>query len=346
MVADQLQKLNGDIRISSTVGKGSIFSIRVPLTLAIAQAMLVKVGSEILCIPLASVEETVQFKDPDVVEKDEKVFITVRDELIPVVYLSTLLNFESKEKSPDGKSITAIIVQESGTRYGLIVDEVLRREEILIKSLGDHLTDAPFISGGTIFGDGSVCLILDIPSITQKMESDVYGPEKDFAAIERARRAITEESKKEPDKSTSEKKSDYKPEKVTIKKKKITGRLPNALIIDDSVSVRKFVSSVLEKNNYATVLAEDGPDALNELRKGKFDIIITDLEMPKMHGFDLIEEIRSYKKYQKIPIVILTGRAGKKNKDKGVDLGANAYITKPFKENDLLKSLEDFIEIA
>jgi chemosensory pili system protein ChpA (sensor histidine kinase/response regulator) len=131
-----------------------------------------------------------------------------------------------------------------------------------------------------------------------------------------------------------------------VKKKKIRGRAPKALIVDDSVSVRKFVSSVLEKNKYATVLTEDGPEALEKLRKEKFDIIITDLEMPKMHGFDLIEEIRSYKKYQSIPIVILTGRAGKKHKDKGKELGANAYITKPFKENDLLKSLEDFIEIV
>jgi chemosensory pili system protein ChpA (sensor histidine kinase/response regulator) len=116
--------------------------------------------------------------------------------------------------------------------------------------------------------------------------------------------------------------------------------------VDDSVSVRKFVSSVLEKNKYTTVLAEDGPEALEQLRNEKVDIVITDLEMPKMHGFDLIQEIRSYKKYQGIPIVILTGRAGKKHKDKGVALGANAYITKPFKENDLLKTLEDFIEIV
>ena len=118
------------------------------------------------------------------------------------------------------------------------------------------------------------------------------------------------------------------------------------MIVDDSISVLKFVSSVLEKNKYATVLTEDGPEALEQLRKEKFDIIITDLEMPKMHGFDLIQEIRSYKKYQRIPIVILTGRAGKKHKDRSSELGANAYITKPFKENDLLKTLEDFIEIA
>ncbi|MCK4559467.1 MAG: Hpt domain-containing protein [Calditrichia bacterium] len=346
VVADHLQKLKGDIRINSTPGKGTIFNLRVPLTLAIAQAILVKVGSETLAIPLTSIEETVQFKDPEFVEQDEKAFITVRDKLIPVAYLSALLNYRTGKKSTGSKSNTAIIVQESGARYGLIVDSVLRREEIVIKSLGEHLAHVPYISGGTIYGDGSVGLILDIPSITQKIESDVYGQEKDFSDIERARELVVKESQKTTVKKEIRKKEPVQKYEVLVKKKKIKGRSPKALIVDDSVSVREFVSSVLEKNKYATVLTEDGPEALEQLRKEKFDIIITDLEMPKMHGFDLIQEIRSYKKYQSIPIVILTGRAGKKHKDKGIELGANAYITKPFKENDLLKSLENFIEIA
>jgi chemosensory pili system protein ChpA (sensor histidine kinase/response regulator) len=346
VVADHLQKLKGDIRINSTPGKGTIINIRVPLTLAIAQAMLVKVGQETLAIPLTSVEETIQFKDPELVEQDEKAFITVRDKLIPVAYLSALLNYRTGEKSIGLKSNTAIIVQESGARYALIVDNVLRREEIVIKSLGEHLAHVPYISGGTIYGDGSVGLILDIPSITQKIEVDIYGQEKDFSDIERAREIVAEESKKAPIKKEEPKKDPGPKVEVLVKKKKIRGRSPKALIVDDSVSVRKFVSSVLEKNKYATVLTEDGPEALEQLRKEKFDIVITDLEMPKMHGFDLIKEIRSYKKYQNIPIVILTGRAGKKHKDRGTELGANAYITKPFKENDLLKSLEDFIEIV
>jgi len=346
VVSNQIQKLKGDIRIKSTPGIGTIFNIRVPLTLAITQAMLVKVGTETLAIPLAAVEETVQFKDPELVEQDEKAFITVRDKLIPVAYLSALLNYRTGKKSADSKSNTAIIVQESGARYGLIVDNVLRREEIVIKSLGEHLAHVPYISGGTIYGDGSVGLILDIPSITQKIESDVHSQERDFSDIERAREIVTEESKKEPATKESKEVESNAKEEILVKKRKIRNRPPKALIVDDSVSVRKFVSSVLEKNKYSTVLTEDGPEALEKLRKDKFDIIITDLEMPKMHGFDLITEIRSYKKYQSIPIVILTGRAGKKHKDKGEELGANAYITKPFKENDLLKTLEDFIEIV
>jgi len=115
--------------------------------------------------------------------------------------------------------------------------------------------------------------------------------------------------------------------------------------VDDSLSVRKFVSSVLERNNYSTMLAEDGPDALEELKTNQFDIIITDLEMPKMQGFELIEKIREQEHLKDVPIVILTGKAAKENKQQGLKLGANAYIVKPFKENDLLKTLEKFIQV-
>jgi chemosensory pili system protein ChpA (sensor histidine kinase/response regulator) len=241
---------------------------------------------------------------------------------------------------------TAIIVKEAGAMYALIVDGVLGREEIVIKSLGEELSKIPYISGGTVSGDGSVILILDIPSITQKIRADVDEPEEDFSAIERARKVISQDAKAATPKVKAKKKEPIKPRKVSIKKKKLSDRAPVALIVDDSVSVRKFVSSVLEKNKYQTVLAEDGPEALEELKKQEFDIIITDLEMPKMQGFDLIEEIRKQRNFQHIPIVILTGRAGKKHKERGVELGANAYITKPFKEGDLLNTLENFIEIA
>jgi len=346
VVANQIQKLKGDIRLSSTLGRGTIFSIRVPLTLAIAQAIMVKIGKEVLAIPLSAVEETVRFKDPELVEKDERAFITLRDQLIPVAYLSSLLDYGDQPEEAGETDKTAIIVREAGAMYGLIVDKVLGREEIVIKSLGEELTSIPYISGGTVSGDGSIILILDVPSLTQKIKSDVDEPEEDFSAIDRAREVLAEDSTKTKLKKATKKKEPIKPSSSMIKKKKVSGRKPVALIVDDSVSVRKFVSSVLEKNEYATILAEDGPEALEELEKNEFDIIITDLEMPKMQGFDLIAEIRKHRKFESIPIVILTGRAGKKHKDKGTELGANAYITKPFKESDLLNTLEEFISIA
>ena len=328
VVAAQLQRLKGDIRINSTPDQGAVFSIRVPLTLAIAQAMLIKLGNEVLAVPLTFVEETIQFAPSEIKEKENKKFLRIREQLIPLVRLADFLDYGQIKGEKHQNTLTAIVIQESGSKYALVVDEVLHREEIVIKSLGEELSKIPYLSGGTIFGDGSVALILDIPAIIRKVEM-----------------GFSEYSSKVTDKkqSTRIKADEVTPTKL-VARKKVTGRLPTALIIDDSLSVRKFVSSVLERNNYATAMASDGPEALSILEEDNFDIVITDLEMPKMHGFELIEKIREQEKYNELPIVILTGRVGKEHKDKGMELGANAYIVKPFKENDLVKTLENFIE--
>jgi len=336
VVATHLQKLKGDIRINSTPDQGTAFTIRVPLTLAISQAMLLKLGEEILAVPLTYVEETIQFKEADIVEKKDKKFIQIRQNLIPIVELSRFLRYGPEKKPSKRKSNTAIIILDSGTKYALVVDKLLHREEIVIKALGEQLSKIPYISSGTIFGDGSVALILDISAITKRVEME-------YLELETLEEEIKVEQVMEEEELAEEEK--VKEEKVKIMtRKKITDRLPAALIIDDSLSVRKFVSSVLERNNYSTVLASDGPEALAKLENENFDIIITDLEMPKMHGFELIEEIRKQEIYHDLPIVILTGRVGKEHKEKGMKLGANAYIVKPFKENDLIKTLDKFID--
>jgi len=282
------------------------------------------------------VEETIQFKEADIVEKKDKKFIQIRQNLIPIVELSRFLRYGPEKKPSKRKSNTAIIILDSGTKYALVVDKLLHREEIVIKALGEQLSKIPYISSGTIFGDGSVALILDISAITKRVEME-------YLELETLEEEIKVEQVMEEEELAEEEK--VKEEKVKIMtRKKITDRLPAALIIDDSLSVRKFVSSVLERNNYSTVLASDGPEALAKLENENFDIIITDLEMPKMHGFELIEEIRKQEIYHDLPIVILTGRVGKEHKEKGMKLGANAYIVKPFKENDLIKTLDKFID--
>lgn len=326
VVASQVQKLKGDIRVNSTTGQGTLFSIRVPLTLIISQAMLFKLTDQILAIPLISVEESIQFNSSALEEEDGKLFINHRGEKIPTIVLNSLLKFSNAELSEELK---AIIIQETGIRCVLIIDEILHREEIVIKSLGSHLQNLEHIAGGTILGDGSIALILDTTSIIRKIEIE-YIDHKDIKLVV--------EKQKEKDQAIGNEKE------IVIEKKKIKNRKPIALIVDDSISVRRFVASVLEKNNYDTVLASDGINALKEINDKSFDIVITDLEMPKMHGYELIEKIRMQKKLQELPIVILTGRAGKKHKDMGIKLGANAFIVKPFKDNDLLSTLKKFID--
>ncbi len=345
VVAVQLRKIKGDIRISSKPDKGTVFSIRVPLTMAITPAVLIEQEQNVLAIPLTTVEETVQFNTDQVKQQAGKTYLTIRQESIPMVMLFNFLNYGQATAKKTERNI-CLVIREAGIKYALVVDKVLRREDIVVKSLGEPLSRLNFVAGGTILGDGSVGLVLDIPAITKKIQAEYYGGEQDFSAMDLARKKIQQRKQAvEPvipsRVETTESESGFLP----ISRKKITGRKPIALIIDDSISVRKFVSSVLERYNYVTVLASSGPEAMTALKKSDFDIVITDLEMPEMHGFELIEKIRKNEKYKQLPIVILTGRAGEESKEMGKRLGANAYIMKPFKETDLLKTLEKFIEI-
>lgn len=352
VVAEQVQQLKGDIRVNSTSGKGTVFSIRVPLTLIISQAMLFNLGDQVLAVPLISVEETIQFDVNSITVKDNKKYIDFRDDSIPVFELNEILNFPAQEAQAE---VQAILIQETGVRYALIVDKVIRREEIVIKSLGAHLQNLEYIAGGTILGDGTIALIIDTTAIVRKVEKEYLERSEGISTIPKVKKRpkakveqkVKVETKVEEIQEKEEKKKSRKEKKKAedlADKRKISGRKPTALIVDDSISVRRFVASVLEKNNYSTVLASDGIGALTFLEKTKFDIVVTDLEMPKMHGFELIEKIRSQEKFKDLPIVILTGRAGKKHKEMGAELGANAFIVKPFKETDLLKTLKKFIE--
>ncbi len=342
VVATEIQKLNGDIRLSSTLDKGTIFRIRVPLTLAITQAMLVELDGEIVAIQISAIDEAIEIANEDIEIDNDLTYLKFRDQRLPIKNLANFLNYEEKERKPDKPS--GLIIYDGEIKYVLQVDAVLRREEIVVKNLGPELKDVAYISGGTVLGDGSVVLLLDIAAITHKIELEYAGEGRDFSSLETARQVLSgQDERKTGKKQTSESKKKKIRKAKEIGQKKISGRKPVALIIDDSLSVRKFVSAVLERNNYITVLTSDGPEALEKMNENDFDIIITDLEMPKMHGFDLIGEIRNTEKFKEVPIIILTGKSGREHEEKGKKAGANAYIIKPFKEGDLVKTLEKFI---
>ena len=192
-------------------------------------------------------------------------------------------------------------------------------------------------------GNGEVALILDYAPIVRLVESQFFGRISEKSSARTAQKVIQEKTEEiEKVKASA---TPAVPSKKQIKKKTISNRKPKVLIVDDSISVRNFVSSVLEKKGFSTYKSSDGASAIKRIGKGDIDIMITDLEMPKMTGFQLIENIREDKKHDELPIVILSGKTGKDYRDKAMGIGANAFIMKPFKENDLLNVLSEFIEI-
>ncbi|HID39198.1 MAG TPA: response regulator, partial [Calditrichaeota bacterium] len=340
VVANQIQKLKGNIRIRTEKNEGTTFSIRVPLTLIISQALMTHVHEHIIAIPLIVVQESVQLKTGDIHEDDNRKYLRVRGKLLPFVSIGEILKLDEKEIQAEDS--IAVVLHDAGVSMALGIPEILGRQEIVIKTLGGHLQNVEYIAGGTILGSGEVALILDYAAVIRTVEQEFFGKVSEKVSPRKKRKAKA--GSKKSSKAQRQVKQDFILGSK-INKKKITDRKPRILIVDDSSSVRNFVSTVLEKRNFSTIKASDGTTALKVLESETVDLVITDLEMPKMHGFDFISLVRGKNEYKDLPIVILTGKTGHEEQGKGAELGANAFIGKPFKETDLLDVISRFIDV-
>jgi CheY-like chemotaxis protein len=214
---------------------------------------------------------------------------------------------------------------------GLLVDKIIQREEILIRNIGDILQRTRYIMGGSIMADGKVVLVLDIPQI-------VFGNVRYQETEDK-----TEPAK--PARTRTERPSDRTIQgRQSLPRKKIEGRKPLVLIVDDSLSVRKFLSGVLGKHNIEVDTARNGQTALEMISQKDYDLMITDLEMPQVSGYELIEQIRSQSLWDNLPIIVLTGRASKHIQQHSFKLGANEFIIKPFKDKDLLEKIAKYVD--
>ena len=332
VVANHIQKLKGIIRIRTEKNRGTTFSLRVPLTLVISQALMTRQGNTQIAIPLVAIQESLEVERRDILMDDKRKYVQVHGKLLPFITLETILNYQDEEDMPARRPV--VILHDAGVSVALGIGEITGRQEIVIKSLGDQMQNIEYIAGGTILSNGEVALILDYAAIIKLVEFQFFGN------VKVSRAAGTPGA----DTELQIAKSDPTINKI-LEKKVISGRKPRILVVDDSSSVRTFVGSVLEKANFTTIRASDGKQAMDIIDKEIIDLIITDLEMPEMDGFELIKKTRAQKKYDDIPIVILTGRSGQKQREKGEAIGANSFIGKPFKESDLLRVVSDFIEI-
>ncbi len=313
-VADTINRLNGSISVQSLQGVGTKVVVRLPLTLAINQALIVSVCQQTFAIPLNYVEEAISIDLNDVETLSGAEVIRIRGTVVPLVRIGRRFGLQS----PDGeKANTAVVVTMDGRRVALLVDRVLRRQEIVVKSSGEFLRQLRHIGGGTIGGDGGVYFIVDVPTVIAQPDesgSSINTDERSFQSAE------------------------------PTKKLKRQGRW--VLVVDDSISVRKVASKLLVAAGFKVDLAVDGLDALEYLRQNKYEAVLTDLEMPQMHGYELIAEIRRLKETRDLPIVVVTSRTGQKHVQKALDLGANAYLGKPFTQNDLISNIEKVIRQA
>jgi chemotaxis protein histidine kinase CheA len=328
VVQNTIRRLKGTTNIETVSGKGTKFIISLPLTLAIGDALLVTALDQTYAIPLEPVLET-SYISTDIIEQDEngKRYITLRDERIELRYLNDILGYQSDILLFKAKVAVVIIkLEEEQKKVAIAVEKLIGKEEIVVKTLGKHLRNVRGVIGSTILGDGQVIIILDIEYLLRSEEArsrDVY-VSVDNSDVETI--AVSTE-----------------PAVPTIKRRRRKGAKITVLHADDSPSVRKYVQSVLKNADITVISADDGLAALNRLPAANVDLVISDLEMPRMNGFELVSEIRRMPEYQDLPIVIVTARAGDKHRRTGLELGANAFLNKPFDPQQLIATIESFV---
>ena len=299
VVKTNIEKLHGMIDIDSEVGKGTTIKLKIPLTLAIIQSLLVGTQEEVYAIPLANVSETVRVPIDNIYTIEGKNVLRLRDEVLSLVRLSDL--FGVKQVLESGDQTYVVVINVAETKLGIIVDNLIGQEEIVIKSLGNYLAGINGIAGGTIRGDGRVTLIIDVGVImdmAKEIKVDI-------------RSSIESEQKS----SAKEKPSDY-----------------CVLIVDDSKMDRTIMQKSLSPTGITLMEAKDGLEALNIIKSGdhQFDAVLIDIEMPKMDGYTLASEIRKYSKYRNLPLIAVTSRTSKSDRLRGVEVGMTEYITKPY----------------
>ncbi len=300
VVKTNIDKVNGIIDVESKIGEGTSMKLKIPLTLAIIQALLVGVQEEYYAIPLASVLETVRISKEEIYTVEGRSVMRLRDDVLSLVHIGDI--FEVERILDATEHAYVVVLGLGATKLGLIVDTLVGQEEIVIKSLGDYLKGIEGIAGATIRGDGGVTLIVDVVALM-----DIAKNVKATSMTESSSAAqITHEKTKA---------SDY-----------------CVMIVDDSKTDRTIMRKALEPLGVTLVEAADGQEALNILKQGdhNFDAMLVDIEMPRMDGYTLATEIKKYNRYKNLPLIAVTSRTGKSDRMRGVESGMVEYITKPY----------------
>lgn len=298
VVKTNIEKLNGIIEVDSELGKGTVIKLKIPLTLAIIQSLMVGAQEENYAIPLSSVLETVRISEDEIFSVEGRSVMRLRDDVLSLVKLSDIFGVEQVIDSSEHTYVVVLGLAES--KLGLIVDSLIGQEEIVIKSLGEYLQGIEGIAGATMRGDGGVTLIADVAALMQMAKKTRH-------SVPKATKTVKVKTK--------EKSTDYK-----------------VLVVDDSRTDRTFMRQSMHPLGVSIVEAADGVEALSIIKSGEheFDACLIDIEMPKMDGYTLASEIRKYSRFKQLPLIAVTSRTSKTDRMRGVEVGMTEYITKPY----------------
>lgn len=318
VVVNAVKQLGGVLSLDSVEGQGTTFYIRLPINLSVSRALMIRVDDDCYAIPMSTVEG-VSYISPEQL-KEFLQFGTAEleygGESYRVKYLGELLGNHIQTQPQDTGEKAPVLLVRSGENYvALRVDELLPSNEIVVKSLGVQFLSVPAISGATILGDGHVIIILDLSALVRN-----YLTNQQNIIRAEERRLITVESE------------------LTTPK-----RPPLVMVVDDSVTVRKVTTRLLERQGMQVITARDGLDAVAQLEEKVPDIMLLDIEMPRMDGFEVATRVRHDERTKHLPIIMITSRSGEKHRERALAIGVNEYMSKPFMDVKLIKSISDLL---
>jgi chemotaxis family two-component system sensor histidine kinase/response regulator PixL len=343
VVRSQLRSLKGTIGVSSETGVGTTFTLRLPLTLTIAKLLVCFSGSIALALPSDSIEEIVIPRTEQLKKSGTKQFLHWRSEIVPTHRLSDLLDYACplpdtspsrallSVPTPDNWARPLLILRQEQNFLALEIDRLVTEQELVIKPFGAVIAPPSFTYGCTILGDGSVIPVIDATALLEQLLSQSATASAIISGVNA--QATANES--------------VMPEKVLGNKTKVepkTVKTPTVLVVDDAVALRRTLALSLERAGIRVLQARDGREALERLQQSSFvELIICDIEMPNMNGFEFLSHRRQNPQFSQIPVVMLTSRSNDKHRWLAMQLGANAYFTKPYLEQEFLGAIKQLM---
>ena len=304
ILQEKVERLGGSLSLESQAGAGATFHIQVPLTLATFRGILVRASDQIFVLPTTGVKRVMRVREDEIKTVENRETITFDGQLISLVALADALGLKpATDESTESVFVQVVVLGAAEARIGFVVNEVLGEQEVLVKSLGRQLRRVRNIAGATVLGGGQVAPVLNVSDL---LKSAAQASGSSTGAAFRAAKVET--------------------------------RSNAVLVAEDSITARTLLKSILESAGYVVKTTVDGVEALTELRAGKYDLLVSDVEMPRMGGFELTKKVREDKRLSELPVVLVTSLDSREDRERGIDAGANAYIVKSsFDQSNLLE---------
>jgi chemosensory pili system protein ChpA (sensor histidine kinase/response regulator) len=325
VVRSEVNALGGRIETNTAAGKGTSFKLVLPLTTAVTQVVMIRSGTSSIGVPANVVEIVRRATAKEVEQAYNTGFYELGGEKLPFYWSGALLQASQRSVEPQARTLPVVVFRSAAQRIAVHVDEVLGNQEVVVKNLGPQLARLPGLAGMTVLASGAVVLIYNPVALTA-----VYGEQARLMSADHAQPHVLEQMAGQP----------------VAPAAPVAPAIPLILVVDDSITVRRVTQRLLQREGYRVSMAADGLQALERLAEEKPTVVLSDIEMPRMDGFDLARNIRGDDRLKDLPIIMITSRIAEKHREHAMELGVNHYLGKPYSDEELLSLIQHYARIA